>query len=94
MKPMAIKLSRRLFVSLLASLGAVAGAGAEEQTRHVVGIGTPPAEGAVISSGPYASQPISNEPGHQPDLYLSQKSVSPASPTTDRITYRRFEEQR
>jgi hypothetical protein len=94
MKLMVVKFSRRFFFSLLASLGAMSGAGAEEQTQYVVGIGAPPAEGAIISSGPYASQPISNEPSLQPGLYLSQKNVSPPSPTTDRITYHRFEEQR
>ena len=48
MKPMAVKFSRRFFVSLLAS-GAIGGVGAEEQTKYVVGIGTPPAEGAITS---------------------------------------------
>jgi hypothetical protein len=42
MKSMAIKISRRIFVSLLASVGSLSAASAGEQTQYVIGVGTLP----------------------------------------------------
>jgi hypothetical protein len=79
--------NRRLFVSILGSVAALSASGVVAEER-AIGVGTPPPKGGVISSGPYATQPIPDD--KLPDSYLSQKNASPPFQATDRITYRRY----
>jgi hypothetical protein len=95
MKTMAVKFSRRFFVSVLSAGAAVAAFGtpkvsAEDATTIIVGA-PPPPQGFTAFSGPFATQSMSLSPDVERELRLAQKSELRPSQATDQINFRRFE---
>lgn len=86
MKPMAVKFSRRFFVSLFGLIGSLFAFSAAAQAVKTAPA-TPLPPNFVAFGGPFSILSTLVTPDHGPDLQLSRNGGSLPFPRTDQIDY-------